>query len=152
MICIKTYANLFETEFALRTLGEHGLEAHLSSEESGGPVPSSFATGGVRLFVDDGDVDRVIAILTSPSDDTAVGIPEIRPTPSKRLRSGMLWLVGGLIVTAGSYMLAAPGGTFLVTSGAIFYGLYQIARGVRDAWVAVHEREEAESRKQDVSN
>ena len=67
MISIKTYANQFEAEFAVRTLEEHCIEAHLSSENVGGLVPSSFATGGVRLFVDEDDADRAVTILKSKS-------------------------------------------------------------------------------------
>jgi hypothetical protein len=71
MICIKTYANLFEAEAAKLTLEQHGLRARLSSEDVAGGIPASFATGGVRLFVDDSSVEEAVAILTSPqSPDT----------------------------------------------------------------------------------
>ncbi len=67
MVNIRTYANLFEAEFAVRTLEEHGIEAHLSSEDVGGFIPSSFATGGVRLLVAESDADRAVTILKSKS-------------------------------------------------------------------------------------
>ena len=48
------------------------------------------------------------------------------------LRRGVeeLWLLGGIVASAISYWVAAPGGTFLVFTGAIGYGLYLLGRGL----------------------
>lgn len=45
---------------------------------------------------------------------------------------GGLWLFGGLVVTLGSYSLAANsgGGVYLVTSGALVWGGVQLLYGV----------------------
>lgn len=68
MICIKTFANLFEAEVAGRTLEAHGLEVRLSTDD-GRDMTSGF--GGVQLFVEDADADRAVAILTAPEAGAA---------------------------------------------------------------------------------
>jgi hypothetical protein len=46
------------------------------------------------------------------------------------IRHGLLWLVGGIVVTAGTYVAASKaGGFFIVTYGAIFWGAIQFLRG-----------------------
>ena len=107
MIHIKTYANQFEAEFALRVLEQHGIESRVSSQESGGPVPSSFATGGVRLYVEDGDADRAIEILTQASTDPEDDDDDIYGLRSGfSVRSGMRWLIVALILVAASILFA----------------------------------------------
>jgi hypothetical protein len=60
---IRTYANQFEAEAARNSLNAAGIEASLTSDQAGVPVPGSFATGGVRLFVAKIDVERAIQLL-----------------------------------------------------------------------------------------
>lgn len=43
---------------------------------------------------------------------------------------GGLWLGAGLLVTVASYAAAGPGSHFVVTTGAIVYGLVRIGRGL----------------------
>ena len=43
---------------------------------------------------------------------------------------GFIWLAGGGIVTAVTYSIAAPGGTYFVFYGAMIYGGYRILKGV----------------------
>ena len=43
---------------------------------------------------------------------------------------GGIFLVGGVGVTIGTYAAAAPGGTYIVTWGAIAYGGFLITRGL----------------------
>lgn len=135
MICIKTFANLFEAEVAGRTLETHGLEVRLSTDD-GRDMTSGF--GGVQLFVEDGDADRAVAILTAPEAGSAAGADEeasveLPRRPGRRIISGVLWTSGGVAVTVGTYTLTAPTGTFVLAWGAVAYGLYQIGRGIVEA-------------------
>lgn len=43
---------------------------------------------------------------------------------------GALWFGGGLLVTGISYAGAGKGGTYVITTGAILYGIIRIVRGV----------------------
>jgi hypothetical protein len=50
-------------------------------------------------------------------------------------RKGTIWsgaaiLVVGLVVTLGSFAGASPGGSFVVATGAIFWGFVRLARGL----------------------
>ena len=143
MICIKTFANLFEAELAGRTLEAHGLAVRLSSDDGGGMIPSGF--GGVQLFIEDADAERAVAILTAPEAGAAAGADQDvsveRPRhPRKRIIAGVLWICGGVVVTIGTYKLTAPTGTFVIAWGAVAYGLYQCGRGVVEAMSAADAR------------
>lgn len=57
----------------------------------------------------------------------------IRADGFKNLGIGALWCVGGIIVTAVSYSMAASsasGGSYLVTWGAVIFGGIQMLRGL----------------------
>jgi len=46
---------------------------------------------------------------------------------------GAAWLIGGILVTAVSYSMAAnrpTGGHYLIATGAIVYGLFRVIRGL----------------------
>jgi hypothetical protein len=47
----------------------------------------------------------------------------------RNILRGALWCVGGIVVTAGTYLLAAPGETYIVAWGAIVFGAIQFIRG-----------------------
>jgi zinc-ribbon domain len=47
-----------------------------------------------------------------------------------RIRRGALWLGGGLLVTVISYSAAGPGGTYIITWGAVAYGAYLLFLGL----------------------
>ncbi len=133
MICIKTFAHLFESEVAGRTLEAHGLAVQLSSDDGGSMTPSGF--GGVQLFVEDADADRAVAILTAPEAGAAAGADEEASAerqrhPRRRIIAGVLWTCGGVAGTVGTYKLTAPTGTFVIAWGAVAYGLYELGRGV----------------------
>ncbi len=135
MICIKTFANLFEAEVAGQTLEAHGLEVRLSTDD-GRDMTSGF--GGVQLFVEDADAERAVAILTAPEAGSAAGADEEasveRPRrPGRRIISGVVWTAGGVALTVGTYRLAVPTGTFVIAWGAVAYGLYELGRGVVEA-------------------
>jgi hypothetical protein len=58
-------------------------------------------------------------------------LPEItRQVAQKNMTVGALWCVGGLVVTIGTYLAAASGGTYFVTWGAILFGGIQLMRGI----------------------
>jgi hypothetical protein len=143
MICLKTFANVFEAEVAARTLEAHGLAVRLSSDDGGRMIPSGF--GGVQLFVEDADAERAVAILTAPeagaaaSTDQDVSVERQRH-PGKRMITGLLWICGGVVVTVGTYKLTAPTGTFVIAYGAVAYGLYELGRGVVEAMSAADAR------------
>ena len=48
----------------------------------------------------------------------------------KDIGYGLLWLVGGGIITGLTYVFAEPGGFFLITWGSIAYGGFLVLRGV----------------------
>lgn len=39
---------------------------------------------------------------------------------------GALWFVGGLVVTGGGYLMASPGGSYMITWGAVIFGGFRI--------------------------
>jgi hypothetical protein len=43
---------------------------------------------------------------------------------------GAVFCIGGLAVTIGTYAAAGPGGTFIITWGAIVFGGYQFLKGL----------------------
>ncbi|WNJ19123.1 hypothetical protein [Pontibacter sp. G13] len=43
---------------------------------------------------------------------------------------GLLWLFGGLLVTGITYSMASGGGSYVVTWGAIVYGLFRTIKGL----------------------
>ncbi len=45
------------------------------------------------------------------------------------LWKGLLWLIGGIVVTVGTYSAAAPGETYFVAWGAILFGGIQFLKG-----------------------
>lgn len=49
---------------------------------------------------------------------------------NRNMLFGALWLVGGIVVTAITYSVAEPGGTYVVAWGAIAYGLYKLFIGL----------------------
>ena len=53
-----------------------------------------------------------------------------RQSPSRNIVVGGLWLLGGLLVTGISYSQAAPGGTYVVTGGALVYGTILLLQGI----------------------
>lgn len=52
-------------------------------------------------------------------------------TAAKEINRGMLWIVGGVIVSLGAYLSADPGGSYLVFWGAPLFGVVKAWRGYR---------------------
>lgn len=50
---------------------------------------------------------------------------------AKEINRGMLWIVGGVVVSIGAYLTADPGGSYLVFWGAPLYGVIKVWRGNR---------------------
>ena len=53
-----------------------------------------------------------------------------RQAGMKNVGIGMLWCVGGIIVTAVTYSMASGGGTYFVAWGAVLFGAIQALRGL----------------------
>ncbi len=53
-----------------------------------------------------------------------------RQAGMKNIGIGMLWCVGGIIVTAVTFSMASGGGTYIVAWGAILFGAIQALRGL----------------------
>lgn len=51
----------------------------------------------------------------------------------KNMMYGLLWCVGGALITAVTYSAAANGGTYVVTWGAIVFGAIQFFQGLFQA-------------------
>jgi hypothetical protein len=50
---------------------------------------------------------------------------------TKEINRGMLWIVGGVVVSLGAFLSADPGGSYLVFWGAPLYGVIKVWRGYR---------------------
>ncbi|WP_295990413.1 hypothetical protein [uncultured Alistipes sp.] len=61
-----------------------------------------------------------------PQDNDAEALCRAR----RDVRYGLLWCLGGLAVTLGSYWFAEEGGKYLMATGAIVWGAIQALRGV----------------------
>lgn len=46
------------------------------------------------------------------------------------LKAGVLWLIGGVIVSIISFILAPEGGEYIIATGALFYGLVRFFDGL----------------------
>lgn len=50
---------------------------------------------------------------------------------TKEINRGVLWILGGAVVSLGAYLSADPGGSYLVFWGAPLYGVVKAWRGYR---------------------
>jgi len=66
---------------------------------------------------------------SSPADAQPAATPA-KASPQRDMLVGGLWLAGGLIVTLVSYSSASGGGRYVITTGAIAYGLVRVVRGM----------------------
>jgi hypothetical protein len=74
---------------------------------------------------------RELVQRTATTDPAAAAEAPQPPSGFRDLLIGSIWLVGGVLITLVSYSVAsaAGGGRFVITSGAIVYGLVRIVRG-----------------------
>lgn len=49
---------------------------------------------------------------------------------AKHMLYGALWIIGGAVMTAWTYSAASNGGTYVVTWGAIIFGIFDFLRGL----------------------
>lgn len=91
-------------------------------------------------------LDAVLALLTDPERRAEYdrGLPmaphaasEAAPDPASaasaafaHARNGALWFAGGALLTAASFVGAAPGGRFTIAWGAVLFGALQLVRGL----------------------
>ena len=68
-----------------------------------------------------------MALATKPDPQTA---PTYSPLARKRIITGTLWLLGGLLVTGVTYSAAKSGGTYVLAWGAIAFGAVQLFQGL----------------------
>ena len=88
---------------------------------------SRIETGGRRPTSDAGSDDG--------SESVSTGMEDINPEEEQQLArtdilAGVGVLAAALLVTGGTYLFAAPGGTYYVAWGAVIYGAIRIRRGV----------------------
>ena len=55
-------------------------------------------------------------------------------SPSFGVLIGLAMMLGGIAVTAWSYSQAAPGGMYVVASGAIIFGAWRLLRGLGSSY------------------
>ena len=65
---------------------------------------------------------------TAPVEARAPAAPH-KASPQRDRIVGGIWLAGGVIVTLASYASASGGGRYIVTTGAIAYGLVRMVPG-----------------------
>jgi hypothetical protein len=53
-----------------------------------------------------------------------------RKAGMKNVGIGLLWCIGGILVTAITYSMASGGGTYFVAWGAVVFGAFQAIRGL----------------------
>lgn len=51
-------------------------------------------------------------------------------TQSDDIAAGILWLVGGILVTALTYAAASDGGIFIIAYGPVIYGVLRLLKGL----------------------
>lgn len=63
------------------------------------------------------------------ADTPPLSKDELRAVAVRNMVVGGLWCVGGIVVTAVSYSSAEPGGTYIITWGAVLFGAIQFLKG-----------------------
>lgn len=83
----------------------------------------------VNLYKTDHAARRTEQLIESPEEQQ-----KLAEKYKRRMGYGLLWFIGGLIVSLITYVAAATsptGGPYIVAWGAIIYGLFDISRGFR---------------------
>jgi hypothetical protein len=70
VIRIGTYPSRSDAELAQSALAAAGISSVVAADDAGGAYPFDL-TGGVRLFVDEADVEDATAILSPPEEEGA---------------------------------------------------------------------------------
>ena len=69
-ISVGVYANELEAELAQATLAAAGIESILKFEDSGGMMPVLQQSEGVRLFVEEANIEEAKLVLQTPAEST----------------------------------------------------------------------------------
>jgi len=117
--------------FGLSSLSMLSFDTYRSLLLTGAMAPFY---GWMRLALSVSWNVAVVVALQRLSRRAPAAAPEAaaaRPDGATDLVMGAIWLAGGLLVTLGTYSAAASGGgQYVVTTGAIVYGVVRIARGL----------------------
>jgi hypothetical protein len=62
--------------------------------------------------------------------------PKTKALARKNMISGVLWCIGGIIVTTATMSAASEGGTYIIAWGAILFGAVQFIQGVYQYFTA----------------
>ncbi|MBI2033450.1 MAG: hypothetical protein HYT10_03260 [Candidatus Levybacteria bacterium] len=57
-------------------------------------------------------------------------LKEAKRLADKEMSKGVMWFIGGLLVTGVTYIVSDPGATYYVFWGAIVVGVYMFLRGL----------------------
>ena len=68
-VSVATYFNEVEAELAQATLGAAGIESFLKFEDTGGMMPVLQQSEGVRLLVDEKDLEEARTLLSSSASE-----------------------------------------------------------------------------------
>ena len=68
-VSVATYFNEVEAELAQATLAAAGIESFLKFEDTGGMMPVLQQSEGVRLLVDEKDLEEARTLLTSSASE-----------------------------------------------------------------------------------
>ena len=87
----------------------------------------------------DGDIRKRLQegrVLDSEADQLVVPLVEqwkkvSEKTAQRKIRTGVLWAAGGLVVTLWSYAaVAQSGGTYVIAWGAVVFGILRVVDGL----------------------
>ena len=85
----------------------------------------------IAMLVNQGfDSDSATAVVSNLEQ---LHSDALREVARKNMRQGVLWCVGGLVVTALTYSAASLGGQYVVAWGAVVFGGVQFLRGLTQA-------------------
>lgn len=111
------------------------------SEQTGDEVVEAIYAHAAELMrngVSDEDIEKDLVEqgLDAESAEAVVSnLAEMRNEQKKKhgqknMGIGALWAIGGTAVTAATYSAASGGGTYVVTWGAIIFGVIQFFQGL----------------------
>jgi hypothetical protein len=92
----------------------------MASGESNHAVHSALVANGL-------DKESATTVVTNVAEMRSEAI---RERGRKNMLYGLLWLIGGTVVTVGTYAAASGGGTYVVAWGAIVVGAIKWLRGL----------------------
>jgi len=98
-----------------------------------------FAAGQMRAGVRSHEVERNLMARGLSAEGSHTIVVQLqdafRKAAKKNMLVGVAWCVGGIVITAVTYQMAANnpgGGTYLVTWGPVIFGAIQFFRGLAE--------------------